>query len=539
MAEEVESPLCSLEEELTCSICLSPFDCPVTIPCGHNFCQDCLLASWEDCSYSCPQCRTMFPIRPELKKNTVLSTVVEAFKQKSSTIPTEKETKAEEPSKPEEKHVVLCDTCMQAEASKTCLTCMASYCEEHLRPHRENPTFRVHQLIEPVGDLSEHICSEHHKLMEHFCTEHQRLICSSCLQQLHKSCSFSSPEEQRSLKENDFRAKLSLLNEKIERTDHVVFQINDMQSKLKDAANSRKTAMSAAYQQLKDMLAQDERAALHELDCELEKGQEKLQHFAKRFSENNEKMRTAREGINELMGRAQTTAFLQASFELPKVIKFDPYAPRINLDSERVTAAHSFAADLKASLMEILSQPFEARPPLLTSGDAESSGSESEPESTEDEPSGHSAPEQPPKEGGFPSLNTPAPPTVHTIYQQVPVPVYMQPQQSWNKMHYNQFGSSGFSPGRQNFHGQKFKKPSSGKKDTKGPHKPAQKAHQNSGGDRSQTPQNKGEGRKPPSASGGQKPAAAGPRSTKEGKPGGRPPSAKPPGQQHHPKRNK
>uniref|UniRef100_A0A3B3CRN3 RING-type domain-containing protein n=1 Tax=Oryzias melastigma TaxID=30732 RepID=A0A3B3CRN3_ORYME len=63
MAEEVESPLCSLEEELTCSICLSPFDCPVTIPCGHNFCQDCLLASWEDCSYSCPQCRTMFPIR--------------------------------------------------------------------------------------------------------------------------------------------------------------------------------------------------------------------------------------------------------------------------------------------------------------------------------------------------------------------------------------------------------------------------------------------------------------------------------------------
>lgn len=79
--------------------------------------------------------------------------------------------------------------------------------------------------------------------------------------------------------------------------------------------------MSAAYQQLKDMLAQDERAALHELDCELEKGQEKLQHFAKRFSENNEKMRTAREGINELMGRAQTTAFLQVETILERNCK--------------------------------------------------------------------------------------------------------------------------------------------------------------------------------------------------------------------------
>uniref|UniRef100_A0A3B3WF54 RING-type domain-containing protein n=1 Tax=Poecilia mexicana TaxID=48701 RepID=A0A3B3WF54_9TELE len=68
---------------LTCSICLSTFDCPVTIPCGHNFCQNCLLSTWTE-SYSCPQCRTLFETRPELKKNTVLSTVVETFRVRSS-----------------------------------------------------------------------------------------------------------------------------------------------------------------------------------------------------------------------------------------------------------------------------------------------------------------------------------------------------------------------------------------------------------------------------------------------------------------------
>ncbi|KAK5900031.1 hypothetical protein CesoFtcFv8_009445 [Champsocephalus esox] len=69
MAAMDQSPfsLLSLEEELSCSICLCPFDCPVTIPCGHNFCQDCIVASWKD-SYSCPQCRTHFPTKPELKR---------------------------------------------------------------------------------------------------------------------------------------------------------------------------------------------------------------------------------------------------------------------------------------------------------------------------------------------------------------------------------------------------------------------------------------------------------------------------------------
>uniref|UniRef100_A0A665UQR3 Tripartite motif containing 25 n=1 Tax=Echeneis naucrates TaxID=173247 RepID=A0A665UQR3_ECHNA len=164
--------LLGLEEELTCSICLSTFQCPVTIPCGHNFCQDCLLATWRD-TYSCPQCRTHFPTKPELKKNTVLSTVVETFNLRSS--------KSEMSRMKEEKKVIRCDTCMEAEAAQTCLTCMASFCEEHLRPHRENPNFAVHQLSDLVSDLSERICPDHHKLMELFCSEHGRPICSLSL----------------------------------------------------------------------------------------------------------------------------------------------------------------------------------------------------------------------------------------------------------------------------------------------------------------------------------------------------------------------
>ncbi|XP_033985267.1 E3 ubiquitin/ISG15 ligase TRIM25-like isoform X4 [Trematomus bernacchii] len=397
MAAMDQSPfsLLSLEEELSCSICLCPFDCPVTIPCGHNFCQDCLLASWKD-SYSCPQCRTHFPIKPELKKNTVLSTLVETFNLR--TTKSEADLGTAEDSQAESQDVIRCDTCMEAEAAQTCLTCMASFCEEHLRPHRENPRFRVHQLSEPVGDLSERICPDHHKLMELFCSQHSRPICSLCLQQVHKGCSFMSPEEQRNLKESDLRGKLAILDEKITKNERVISHIGDMEDKLKDSATNRKKAVAAEYQQIRDMFAREESEALNAVDCELQSGQTKLKGLSKKFNENVVHMSKAKEDIHSLLSQSQTLAFLQASFNLPKAATFDPYTPQINLDSKKVKAMQAFCADLKEHLTEMFKPPVEDR--LLIR----------KPEFN-----------NPPKQKRPPRSHSPGRPLIESLYQ----PVYM------------------------------------------------------------------------------------------------------------------
>ncbi|XP_074483828.1 E3 ubiquitin/ISG15 ligase TRIM25-like isoform X2 [Sebastes fasciatus] len=550
--DEGHFSLLSLEDELTCSICLSPFSCPVTIPCGHNFCQDCLLATWKD-SYSCPQCRTHFATKPELKKNTVLSTVVETFNLRTNQ--SEPGPMVEE-SRAEKEDVIHCDTCMEAEASQTCLTCMASFCEEHLRPHRDNPTFRLHQLSEPVGDLSERICPDHHKLMELFCSQHGRPICSLCLQLVHKGCSFITPEEQRNLKEFDLREKLALLDGKIEKTETVMFQMNDTQSKLKDAATNTKTALAAVFQQMRDMLAQEERKAQYEVDLELEIGQTKLQDLMKRLTENTERMTKAREDINNLLSQSQTLAFLQVSLDLPRAIKFDPHTPRINLDSKKVTATQAFSAALKEHLTEILKQPVEARLPILkpelntgiVASDEKAapvcSGSTgSQPESVP----------KPPEEKIQPRSHSPARPPIQTYFQTVSVPFHssMGPPDGWTPPQYAQGQPPGsyrwpaFTPGQKTRDkliqlpkGQSSGRPCQGKtertettgKKKKIVCKPVHKAVPNNVGEacnRSHTVKSKEPDKRSPKAPGGNKSSAKGSDSTKRDKPRSHPPSEK------------
>ncbi|XP_054461254.1 E3 ubiquitin/ISG15 ligase TRIM25-like isoform X2 [Anoplopoma fimbria] len=428
MAEMDASPfsLMSLEDELTCSICLSPFDCPVTIPCGHNFCQDCLLATWKD-SYSCPQCRTHFATKPELKKNTVLSTVVETFNLRTNK---SEATPAAEESKAEEEGVIRCDTCMEAEASQTCLTCMASFCEEHLRPHRENPTFRLHQLSQPLGDLSERICPDHHKLMEFFCSQHSRPICSLCLQQVHKGCSFITPEEQRNLQESDLRSKLGLLDGKITKNENVILQMGSLQNKLEDSATNRKKALAVEYQQMRDMLTREEREALNIVDRELDSGQTKLNGLAKKLNENVDSLSKAKEEIQSLLSQSQTQTFLQASFNLPQTVKFEPTAPQINLDSKKMKAAQEFSTLLKEHLTEIFKQPIEARLLKLKpvekavpgSAPASSGSTESQPESEVTKP---------PKQKKTPRSHSPGRPPVQPLFQPVRMP-YMESHPGWH-----------------------------------------------------------------------------------------------------------
>lgn len=179
---------CSLfgEEQFTCSICLDLLKEPVTIPCGHSYCMGCIKDYWslnhQTGVYSCPQCRQIFTTRPALNKNTMFAEVVERLKKT--------EELQADPCVPSyaEPGDIVCDVCTgrKQKAIKSCLLCLASYCETHLKLHDKLNPGKRHTLVEASMQLQEKICSQHDKLLEVYCRTDQRCICYECLMGVHK-----------------------------------------------------------------------------------------------------------------------------------------------------------------------------------------------------------------------------------------------------------------------------------------------------------------------------------------------------------------
>ncbi|XP_035384900.1 E3 ubiquitin/ISG15 ligase TRIM25-like isoform X2 [Electrophorus electricus] len=243
------------QDQFSCPVCLDLLKDPVTIPCGHSFCMVCINACWNQDDqrgiYSCPQCRQTFSPRPVLCRNYMLAEVLEKLKKT--------ELQAASPvhcyAGPGD---VECDSCTgrKHKAIKSCLVCLASFCETHIRPHYQSLAFKKHTLVKASSRLQEKICSQHDKLTELFCRTDQSFICHLCKMHEHKSHDTVSAAAERTKKQTELQEEQRKHQQRIQEKEKKV-------QELKQAVDTLKRCAQAAVE--------DSERIFTELICSIEK----------------------------------------------------------------------------------------------------------------------------------------------------------------------------------------------------------------------------------------------------------------------------
>ena len=188
---DLQTLLHNLHEEVSCSVCMSPFTEPKILPCFHTFCLHCLnelqRTRGKHGEIICPECRRKFQVPgggcpKDLPANFRINSLLDVMAIQKCNVAG-----------------VKCGNCEKTSAqSFYCFKCCAFWCDDCIAAHniiRANKDHRVlaikdfqDQDIEDVLRRPAFCQKEHHenKKLKFFCKDCEVAICNTCVVTLHE-----------------------------------------------------------------------------------------------------------------------------------------------------------------------------------------------------------------------------------------------------------------------------------------------------------------------------------------------------------------
>lgn len=174
---------------------------------------------------------------------------------------------------------VVCDSCIESpcRALKSCLTCLVSYCEAHLRPHLENPKFQNHRLVEPLRDIERRTCESHKWPLELFCSADACCVCQDCVTEDHKGHNTIPVVEARRQIERELREKQTEMVKTVTAAENAInkLQLNTVSiehsvTEVRDVIESQfeelQAVMERAKREVMEILEGEEKQALRQAE---------------------------------------------------------------------------------------------------------------------------------------------------------------------------------------------------------------------------------------------------------------------------------
>ncbi|XP_041422855.1 E3 ubiquitin-protein ligase TRIM7-like [Xenopus laevis] len=288
-----------LRDELSCSICLSIYTDPVSLPCAHNFCRGCIgrvLGTQEGSGpYSCPECRQEFKERPALPRNRTLGNIAERF---LSAQPEPGDTGIP---------CTYCDS--HVPAVKSCLLCEASLCNKHLRMHSKSAK---HVLIEPTMDMGDKKCSVHDEPLKYYCCEESVCVCvSCCLAGEHRGHRVELLSEASEKKKETLRKVVEKLRPEREETERGAQRLQERRREVAEKAAGETERVTALFRDIREQLEALEKRLLSDISSQKEKLSLTLTDLMEQLEIKKDELSRKIRHIEELCNMADPLTVLQ------------------------------------------------------------------------------------------------------------------------------------------------------------------------------------------------------------------------------------
>ncbi|XP_059912640.1 finTRIM family, member 82 [Gadus macrocephalus] len=357
----------SSSDYFSCPLCVSLLRDPVAIPCGHSFCMDCISGYWNDADYTgiyiCPQCKITFTQRPVLRPNATLTLVAEKIKKSglnlnNGNVHSPAAAAAAAPSPAANSYAgpadVPCDFCSgkKLKAVKSCLNCLASYCEKHLKPHYESATFKRHKLVDELGNLDRKICPQHQKSLELFCRTDQMCICAICTVSEHRGHDIVSAEAERSEKQKLLGVSQAEIKQKCQER---MKELDELRTSVDSLKSSAQRAMVESQKMFEEMIRSiermrtevtkligiNEKAAFNQSEALVERLEQEIDELKKKEA-----------GLKQLYSTEDHIHFLQ-NFNYLCTPTDDGFIPRVTVNPDfSFATARKAVSEIKERLEE-------------------------------------------------------------------------------------------------------------------------------------------------------------------------------------------
>ncbi|XP_010736894.3 tripartite motif-containing protein 16 [Larimichthys crocea] len=281
---------------------------------------------------------------------------------------------------------VLCDSCIDSpsKALKSCLTCLVSYCEAHLRPHLENVKFQNHRLVDPLQDIDCRTCEIHLLPLDGFCLTDGCCVCLDCVNQEHVGHTTASVGEARTQIEVELQKKQEDISQSASATEKTIGKLQSNNDLIRCSVQEVCVIVEQQFARLHTTVEEARKGAVEVLEAEQRQALRQAEGIQAHLEQRRAELMKTLARMNKLSRSKCDVDFLQEYSEWKKGVS-DVCMPTAYINRmDHLTSYAQVVTDATKELCDLILSSYREKLNLICKSGGKSPMPESPPSSQPD-----------------------------------------------------------------------------------------------------------------------------------------------------------